>query len=75
MSVHVLPFMHGDDSHSSGFTSQLYPLYPSPHTHVYENVWSKHVPPFRHGTDEHSSSSEKHVPTGTSEYPAAHVQV
>jgi len=57
MSVHVLPFMHGDDSHSSGFTSQLYPLYPSPHTHVYENAWSKHVPPFRHGADEHSSSS------------------
>jgi len=33
------------------------------------------VPPFRHGTDEHSSSSEKHVPTGTSAYPAAQVQV
>jgi len=62
----VLPFMHGDDSHSSGFTSQLYPLYPSPHTHVYENVWSKQVPLLRHGTDEHSSSSEKQVPIGVS---------
>jgi len=56
--VHVLPFMHGDDSHSLGFTSQLYPLYPSAHTQVYEKVWSKHVPAFRHGADEHSSSSE-----------------
>jgi hypothetical protein len=67
MSVHVLPFMHGDDSHSFGFTSQLYPAYPRAHTQLYANVWSKHVPPFRHGTDAHSSSSEKHVPTGTSE--------
>jgi len=23
MSVHVLPFMHGDEPHSSGLTSQL----------------------------------------------------
>jgi len=43
--------------------------------HVYENAWSKHVPLFMHGTDEHSFSSEKHVPTGTSAYPAEHVHV
>jgi|TARA_B110000046_G_C12636385_1_gene250846 hypothetical protein len=66
MSVHVLPFMHGDEPHSFGFASQLYPLYPDAHTQLYANVWSKHVPPFRHGADEHSSSSDMHVPTGTS---------
>ena len=66
MSVHVLPFRHGDEPHSFGFASQLYPLYPDAHTQLYANVWSKHVPPFRHGADEHSSSSDMHVPTGTS---------
>ena len=66
MSVHVLPFMHGDEPHSSGFTSQLKPAKPAAHTQLYAHVWSKHVAPFRHGADEHSSSSDRHVPTGTS---------
>ena len=66
MSVHVLPFMHGDEPHSSGFTSQLKPLKPAAHTQLYANVWSKHMPQFRHGADEHLSSADMHVPTGTS---------
>jgi len=67
MSVHVLPFMHGEEPHSSGLTSQLYPLKPSAQMQVYEKVWSKHVPLLRQGADEHSSSSDMQVPTGMSE--------
>jgi hypothetical protein len=66
MSVHVEPFMHGYEPHSSGYNSQLKPAKPAAHTQLYAHVWSKHVAPFRHGADEHSSSSEWHVPTGTS---------
>jgi hypothetical protein len=57
MSVHVLPFRHGDEPHSFGFASQLYPLKPDAHTQLYENAWSKHVAAFRHGSEPHSSSS------------------
>ena len=62
--VHVAPFRHGDDAHSSRSVSQIAPLYPATHVHVYRSamiddtlVESEHVAPFMHGDDRHSFTS------------------
>ena len=62
--VHVAPFRHGDDAHSSTSVSQIAPLYPATHVHVYRSammdatlVESEHVALFMHGVDRHSFTS------------------
>jgi hypothetical protein len=62
--VHVAPFRHGVDAHSSKSVSQIAPLYPATHVHVYRSammdatfVESEHVAPFMHGDDRHSLMS------------------
>jgi len=60
-STHVPPLAHGYEAHSSRFTSQIAPAYPSAHTHdhwnrhaAYVHGPSTHVAPFMHGDDAHS---------------------
>ena len=45
-SLHVPPFRHGFDSHSSISVSQLSPAYPTSQLQVYELTPSTQVPPF-----------------------------
>ena len=67
--VHVAPFRHGDDAHSLMSVSQIAPLYPATHVHVYMSVGtdantldSLHVAPFTHGADAHSLISLSQFP-------------
>jgi hypothetical protein len=59
-SVHVPPFAHGVDPHSSILTEQssLPALLDQPGAHVQVNelIKSVHVPPFWHGDERHSST-------------------
>jgi hypothetical protein len=62
--VQVEPCRHGVDAHSSISVSQIAPLYPETHVHVYvsndtdlSTDESAHVDPFMHGDDAHSSVS------------------
>ena len=60
-SVHVPPFWHGVDAHSSISVSQLSPVYPALQLQLYELMSSTQVPPFWHGVDAHSSMSGRRI--------------
>ena len=45
-SVHVAPFKHWPDAHSSMSVEQCAPEYPAAQVHVYSNKKSVHVAPF-----------------------------
>ena len=74
--VHVAPFRHGDDAHSLMSVSQIAPLYPDTHVHVYRSAMidafddeSAHVAPFLHGVDRHSLTSRSQFPVPLHEAP------
>jgi hypothetical protein len=81
-SRHVLPFMHGDEAHSSSSVLQLKPEKPVTHAQAYspgstavalmDEVESVHTPAFMQGSDEHSSVSTLQLKPV---YPTSHWQL
>ena len=67
--MHVPPFVHGYDEHSSTLMPHVSPAHPGTHAHfhcvthaAFVHAPSLHVPPFMHGEEAHSDTSEQVLP-------------
>ena len=53
-SLHVPPFSHGDDAHSSMSMWHVAPVKPAVHTHANESAEATQLPPLLHGDESHT---------------------